>query len=145
MGLANYKVNEAVPLSYQAPNKQTGLVGVVAEIFLPSGQKDSSFPNVALTEMGTTGVYTGSFTPNAAGDWIVVYHKADGDGQVIKQIPVGAYNVSSVGTAVEGVGTAVGTVNTTVNTVNGKADTILTDLTNLSTQVGGLDTPAMCG
>jgi hypothetical protein len=159
MGLANYKVNDAIVVSYQAPNKQTGLTGVVAEIYLPSGQKDSNFPDVALTEVGATGVYKGSFTPDEVGEWIALCHKADGDGQVIKQFPVGAHNVSSVGEAVgtvdgkvvtvdgkvTAVGGAVSVVDGKVVAVDGKADTIITKIDNLETTVGGLDTPAMCG
>jgi len=91
-----YKVGEEIELSYQAPNKQSGLSGVVAEIFLPNGQKDSGFPDVALTEIGTTGNYKGIFTPDAQGTWRVLMHKSDGGGQVPKAYSVGAKNIQDI-------------------------------------------------
>jgi flagellin-like hook-associated protein FlgL len=166
MAEKNLLVNEAVELTYQAPNRETGLVGVLAEIYLPTGQKDAvNFPDVELVEVGATGIYTGIFTPDAVGDWLAIYHDAEGDGQVFKRYSVGAYNVSSVGAAVNTVDGKIVTVSSAVTTVDGKVDTATgkidtvdgkivtvdgkvdtanTKLDFLSTKVGSLSTPPMC-
>ena len=105
-----FKVNEAIEIVYQAPNKESGLTGltaVEAEIYLPSNDKDSNFPDVALVEIGSSGTYNGTFTPDAEGEWKVIIHKSDGDGQVVKRYSVGLHNVSSVGEGVSGINTAV--------------------------------------
>lgn len=123
-----YKVLEAIELGYQAPNKETGLVGIVAEIYLPNKQKDSTFPDVELVEVGATGTYRGEFTPDAQGTWQVIMHKADGDSQVTKSFSVGAFNVHTVGEAVVAVDSAVGGVDTKVTAVDGKVDTVNTNM-----------------
>jgi len=142
-----YKVDEAIELGYQAPNAESGLSGVIAEIYLPDGQKDSNFPDVILVEVGTTGTYRGAFTPNTQGTWQVIMHKADGDGQVTKSYSVGGYNVDSVGQVVDAVDTTVNIVDARVVTVDGKADNIKakvdevdTTLDALDSQVDGMDT-----
>jgi hypothetical protein len=131
-----YKINDGIELSYQAPNKQSGLSGVnapVAEIFLPNGQKDSNFPDVQLVEIGSTGNYKGSFTPNEQGTWRVLMHRADGDGQVPKAYSVGAHNVHSVGEA-------VGTVDGKVGAVDGKVDNVQTTVNAIDTQLDTVET-----
>lgn len=157
MAEKNYKVNEAIEVVYQAPNAESGLSGVVAEVYLPDGAKDSGFPDVALVELDSEGVYKGEFTPDEAGEWVAICHKSDGDGQVVKRYSVGSYNVHSVGEAVANVDGDVATLDGKVVTVDGKVDTvdgkvdvvdakatsIETKVDNISTQVGSLDTPPM--
>lgn len=97
-GEMSFKMGDAVPIVYQAPGAQSGLTGVVAEIILPSGAKDLvNFPDVSLTEVLTTGTYKGSFTPDVTGEWVVICHKADGSGKVIKRYSVGGHNVHTIG------------------------------------------------
>ena len=100
MAEQNYKNNEPIDLIYQAPNKESGLTGVIAKIILPSGFPDSNFPDENLIERGSTGTYHGTFTPNQVGDWQLIFHKADGSGQVTKTYSVGDHNVNSVGAAI---------------------------------------------
>ena len=102
-----YKINEPIAISYQAPAAESGLVGVVAEIYLPNGQKDSSFPDVALVEIESTGNYIGTFTPNAMGTWRVIRHKADGGGQLPSAYSVGGYDVHTVGANVDAVSSKI--------------------------------------
>ena len=157
-GETQFKVNEPLPIVYQAPGAESGLSGVVAEIVLPTGVKDMvNFPDVILVEVMATGTYQGTFTPNVIGEWILIIHKADENGKVIKRYSVGSHNVHTVGEAVGGVNVAVAVVDgkvvvvenkvdgvdTKVTTVDGKADQILTAVNNINTQVGGLDAPAM--
>lgn len=156
-----YKEGEAIDIIYQAPNKETGLSGVVAEIILPDGSQDSGFPDVVLTEILSKGVYKGQFTPDQEGDWEAICHKSDGDGQVVKRYSVGAHNVHSVGEGVSGITTAVAAlpdaagVNAEVDSalaeygVSKKADEdaahVVTDgkIDALDIKVSSLDTPPM--
>jgi len=131
MAEKNYKVGEEIPLGYQAPNKESGLVGPnapIAEIYLPdtgSGiLKDTNFPDVELLEVGSSGTYRGLFTPDQQGEWQVVQHKADGDGQVTLKFSVGAYNVHSVGEKVDTVDGKMGSIQTTLGSIENKVDAI---------------------
>jgi len=128
MSERNYKINETTKIVYQAPNKETGLT-ITAEIVLPSGAKDSNFPDITLTDVLSKGVYTGDFTPDEAGDWQVIVHKPGDEGQVVKRYSVGSHNVHDVGEAISGVQTT--------------SDSIETKVDSLTTSVGALDTPPM--
>jgi len=149
MGRRDYKVNEPIKFLYQAPNKASGET-VIGEIYLPSGSKDSNFPDVTLTERGSTGTYIGEFTPDTLGDWQVIIHIDDGSGQVTKRYSVGDYDVTGVGVAVEdvddkvdiidsvvdGMDTQLGQMDTQLDTMEGKIDSI-------QGSVGSIDTPPM--
>jgi len=139
-GEAQFKVGDALPIVYQAPNAESGLAGVIAEIFLPTGVKNTeNFPDVAMGEVLNTGTYKGQFTPNVTGEWLVIVHKADGNGKVIKRYSVGNHNLNTVGTAVDGVNTAVGTVDGKVTTVDGKVDGVNSNVTAVGVAVVGVD------
>ncbi len=151
-----FKVGEEIEVFYQAPNKESGLT-IVAEIYLPNGEKDSNFPDVTLDEMGGTGSYKNTFTPDAQGEWRAIIHKDNGDGQVVKRYSVGAHNVHSVGEAVGNVDgkassiqSAVANLDSDVAAVDGKVDAVQstandieTKVDNLDTKVSSLDTPPM--
>ena len=96
MGYKIFKVGEAIPIGYQTPNKQSGLT-IIAEIYLPNKQKDSSFPDVELVEIEDTGAYAGEFTPDQQGNWIVICHLEDGSCQLVKGYSVGGHNIHSLG------------------------------------------------
>ncbi|MBE3101019.1 MAG: hypothetical protein IMZ47_01965, partial [Firmicutes bacterium] len=97
-----FKLNEAIEFGYQAPNATTGLVDVVAEIYLPNKTKDIvNFPDIILAEVADTGTYRGSFIPNELGVWQVIMHLGSGDGQVNKAYSVGNYNLHEIGLAVD--------------------------------------------
>lgn len=117
MAEKNYKISEPILVIYQAPNKATGLT-ITMEIYDETGAKDiPNFPDVAMTERGSSGVYDGSFTPDAGGDWAVVCHKADGTGQVLKHYSVGNYNIDDIGSSLS-------TVDGKIDTVDGKLDNL---------------------
>jgi len=149
MGRRDLRVNQPIHFIYQAPNRESGRT-VEAEIYLPNGSKDSSFPDIILTERGSSGTYVGEFTPDAVGEWQVIIHLDDDTGQVTKRFSVGSYDVTGVGVAVEdvdakvdiidstldGVDTQVGQIDTQLDVIEGKVDTI-------NTQVGSIDSPPM--
>lgn len=168
MSERNFKVNEVIDIIYQAPNKESGLSGVVAEIILPDGSQDSGFPDVALVEILSKGIYKGQFTPDQGGDWEAVCHKSDGDGQVVKRYSVGSHNVHSVGAAIADVDADVAILDDKVDAlpdsadVNAEVDQALVDydaptkaeldaahattdgkIDDLDTKVSSLDTPPM--
>jgi hypothetical protein len=129
-----FKVNEAIEFGYQVPNAETGLSGVVAEIYLPDKSKSSLFPDVNMVEVASTGTYRGSFTPDEVGVWEVIFHKANGDGQVVKSFSVGLYNVEQVGLAVDALQsalTALGDVAT-----SGDVDAAVTAIEGAITALG---------
>jgi hypothetical protein len=111
MAEKNLLVNEEIEILYQAPNKQTGLT-ITAEIILPSGSKDSNFPDLTLSELLGKGVYTGTFIPNVGGEWKVIVHTDTGDGQVVKRYSVGSYNLHTIGGIVESISSSVGALDT---------------------------------
>lgn len=101
MALKNYPVNEAIQVTYQTPDGKSGET-VTMEIFDETGVKDAiNFPDVTMTELSTTGRYTGSFTPDAQGEWIIMVSYASGKGKVVKQYSVGGYNLDDIGQTID--------------------------------------------
>ncbi len=97
MALKNYKINEAIQVTYQTDGAKSGET-VTMEIFDESGAKDIvNFPDVTMTEISTTGRYTGSFTPDAEGEWVVMISYGSGKGKIVKQYSVGGYNLDDIG------------------------------------------------
>jgi len=133
MAEKNFAVNEAITILYQAPGKESGAT-IEATIRLPDGSEDLvNFPVVTLTERGSSGTYTGTFTPDAEGDWQAIIAKDDGTGQVTKRYSVGEYNI-------DGVGKKANDVKTVVDGMDTQLDTVETKIDNLST---GFTTPPM--
>jgi len=130
MSERNLKVGNPITIAYQTLNKETGAT-VVSEIYLPAGVKDLvNFPDVTLLERGSSGSYVGTFTPDDVGEWVVLTHKADGSGQVMKRFSVGHHNMQSVGDD--------------VNTIQGVTTSIESKVDAIDLKVGAIDTPPMC-
>jgi hypothetical protein len=138
MAEKNFLVDEAIEIVYQAPNKQTGLT-ITAEIILPSGSKDSNFPDLTLSELLDKGIYSGFFTPNTGGEWKVVVHTDTGDGQVVKRYSVGDYNLATVGGVVEAVSTKVDDVDSDVAAVGGQVITVGGQVSTVDGKVDVID------
>lgn len=135
-----FKVNEAIEVGYQAPNKESGLVypnAPMAVIYNPSGGVHAT---IGLTEVGATGTYAGQFTPNVEGSWKVLLSKFDGDAQVVKAYSVGAKNIQDIY-----LDTAKDSTVAKDNTVAKSADlaNVDTKVTNIENIVSALDTPPM--
>ena len=138
-----YKVGESIEIVYQAPNAESGLIDVTAEVYLPSNSKDSNFPDITLEEMDNTGEYREDFTPDEQGEWKVIIHKASGDGKVVKRYSVGAHNVHSVGEVTAAVSGKTSNIQTVVNAIDTQLDTVESKIDEVNTKVGALDTPPM--
>lgn len=142
-----FKVNEPIEIVYQAPNAESGLDSIRADIYDESkALKEVDQP---LTEVGNSGTYRRSFTPDAQGEWeVVIYKFVDSDtrdGQVVKRYSVGAHNVHSVGEGVGGVATAVADVDADVvvvgglvGTVDGKVDGVDSKATDIKAKTDAL-------
>lgn len=84
-----YKVGKAIELVYQATKSQTGLTDVTMVIYDETHALDgTNFPDVTMTELGSTGRYYGSFTPDAVGHWTVLVDSATKTGPVVKAFDV---------------------------------------------------------
>lgn len=164
-----FKVNEPIEIVYQAPNAESGLVNVRADIY-DENHALFSVDN-PLTEVGNSGSYHGEFTPDVQGEWEAVIYKfidsSTRDGQVVKRYSVGAHNVHSIGqdvTVVDGkannIQTKVNEIDADVDAVKLKTDNlpsdpasnanvdeaetnIRSDIADLDTKVSSLDTPPM--
>lgn len=103
MALKNYPVDEVIQVTYQTDGAKTGET-VTMEIFDETGAKDAiNFPDVTMVEIDTSGRYSGSFTPDAQGEWVVMVSYGTGKGKVVKQYSVGGYNLDGIGQTVDGI------------------------------------------
>jgi len=104
MGLRNYKVNEAIRVVYQATGTGSGLT-VNMKVYDETDVEDVAQAAV-MTEIGSTGRYVASFTPDAEGDWSVQVTDSDG-GEGVKHFSVGSYNIQEIGANLQSVETKV--------------------------------------
>ena len=96
-----YKVGESIDVTYQATKATSGLTDVNMEIYDQTRVLDGvNFPDVTMTEIGSTGRYYGAFTPDAEGIWTVMIDSATKSGKVVKTYAVTAHNIDSIGDAI---------------------------------------------
>jgi hypothetical protein len=158
-----FKTGEAIDVTYQAAKLTTGLTDVVMKIYDETRVLDGvNFPDVTMTEIGATGRYYGSFTPDAAGVWTIFVNSVTKSSPVVKTFLVCTANLESitagiaalndlsaaevnseVASALSTYNAATGTdVSTTESNIRGTdSDTLKT----LSDQVDGIESPAMLG
>jgi len=116
-----YKISELIDVIYQAAGGASGIV-VTMDVYDEAGTLDAG-QSGAMTEIGTTGRYKKSFTPDAEGLWLVQIDDAN-SGKAVKSFSVGATNVAQIGA--------------TVDAINAKVD-------DLQIAVEGLVAPPMIG
>lgn len=128
MAQGEYKVGQAIEVTYQATKAETGLDDVKMEVYDEGHALDEVKTVDAMTEIGATGRYYAAFTPDAEGEWQVHIDSATKKGKVIKQFSVVAHNIDSVGDAVA---TADGKIDALENVskaeVNTEVDAALAD------------------
>lgn len=133
MPQGTYKVDEAIEVTYQAAGATTGLVDVTMEIYDETGAKDiSGFPDIVMTEIGATGRYKGSFTPDVEGKWRVMIDSVTKPGKMVKDFDVVAANINSIGDAIASVDTKLDSTELSIR--GGNSDTLET----LSDQIDGI-------
>lgn len=157
-----YKNGVAIEVSYQAVNSATGKT-VTMDVYDASHALDAGKSIAAMTEVGSTGRYYASFTPDTEGNWIVLMENTtDSNGKVIKAFAVVAHNIDSLGddiAALQDISTTqVGSevdsslatydaptkaeLDTAESNIRGAdSDTLKT----ISDQVDGIGSPAMVG
>lgn len=131
------KTGNPVDVTYQATKLTTGLVDVVMKIYDETRALDgTNFPDVTMTEIGSTGRYYGGFTPDAVGVWTVVVDSATKPGPVVETIIVTAHDLTSIGAAVAALNNLSAVQVQSI--VDGAEATILT-------AIDDLETPALLG
>lgn len=141
-----YKVNTAIKAFYQAANATSGET-VVMSVYDESQTVDYTKSVSAMTELGSSGRYWASFTPDANGIWVVHMEESDGTGPAIKAYDVGTRNMDSLGDRVEAVSSAVITdLEADIQAVSGAVGTDLSDdFSGLSSGIDAIASPAMVG
>jgi len=153
----NFRVGEGVEVVYQAQNAATGVV-VNMEVYDETKTLVAGGP-IVLMELGTSGRYYGTFTPDAQGEWLVQIEQEGGIGKAVKAYSVGEHNIHEIGAKVitiednvSSLGTEMGIVEGKVDGLPGKHDTTHTKIDNVKAKVDSMDlkidalgTPAMIG
>ena len=115
----SYKLNEPIDVVYQASGAHTAIT-VTMSVYDEVGVLDAG-QSGAMVEIGATGRYKKSFTPDAEGLWIVQVGDTNG-GKAVKSFSVGTTNIAEIGA--------------TVATINAKID-------DLQATVDGMEAPPM--
>lgn len=103
MSQGDYAVSQVIEVTYQAAGSTTGLLDVTMEIYDETRDKDGiNFPDVTMTEIGSSGRYYGTFTPDAVGKWRVMINSDTKPGRMVKDYDVVSHNIDSIGSAVNG-------------------------------------------
>lgn len=102
MAAGTYKNGVAIIVTYQAVGLATGKT-ITMSVYDEAHALDEG-QSGAMAEIGSTGRYWKSFTPDAEGEWIVVAtNTTDGGGDVVKAFAVAGHDMDSVGDAVAAV------------------------------------------
>jgi len=137
MAQKSYKVGSAIEVVYQTLNAATGKT-VNMEVYDETHTLVAGGP-IVLTELGASGRYYGTFTPDAAGEWSVQIEEADGTGKVVKAFSVGTHHLQDVGAKVDTIETATNNLATEVGIVEGKVDTIDGEISTIDGKVSTVD------
>lgn len=146
MGQGEYKVDDAIEVTYQAAAASTGLVDVTMEIYDETHSLDGvDFPNVTMTEIGVTGRYYGTFTPDAEGNWTIMIDSATKPGKIVKKYSVTAYNINSVGDVVATTDGKVDVVDGKMDAMRGVDDDTLKTISDQIDNVASADSAPIVG
>jgi hypothetical protein len=99
MSIPAYKVGSEINVVYQSAGATTGLT-IQMDVFdeTQTLATTATFGSSAMAELGGSGRYTDSFTPDAEGAWIVeMFDSVGGSGKVVKLYEIVAHDVNSVG------------------------------------------------
>lgn len=103
MARKNYKVDEPIKVLYQAPNKESGLTDIKCDVYDATDVVDDSQSGY-MVEIGTSGRYKHTFTPNVEGDWSVqIVVESTAEGAATKHFSVGEYNIQEIGANLQSV------------------------------------------
>ncbi len=142
-----YKVGNPIAVTYQAPGASSGLT-IAMDVWDEAQVQatTATFASSAMIEVGGTGRYRDTFTPDAEGDWIIqMYDSGNNTGKVVKAYDVVGHDVDSVGDQVDLVKAA------TDNLPADPADQSLVESyidaseTTIIGEIDDLESPAMVG
>lgn len=157
----------AIMVSYQAAKAATGKT-ILMDVFDETQTLDAGKSVAAMTEIGTTGRYFASFTPDAEGEWIVQMYETGGNkGHVVKSYVVVGHDIDSIGDEValvkaqtdlipsdpaeqSLVDSSIAAAHVTTDAVIAGSESDIRgadsdDLKTLSDQLDGVESPAMAG
>ena len=131
------KVDGSVDVTYQAVKEQTGLIDVTMKILDETRAPDViNFPDVVLTEIGATGRYYGSFTPDVKGVWTYIVDSVTKKGPLTGTIIVTEHDLDSIASLVTDLN----------NLSTAQVQVIVDDAeTNILAAISNLESPAMLG
>lgn len=140
-----YQVNDAIEITYQAAGAASGVI-IHMDVYDETHNLDATQSLSGMTEIGSTGRYYGSFTPDVIGNWtILMYEFPSGKGKVVKKYEVGTHDIDAVGTKTDALPADPASstdISTTEDNIRGAdSDTLET----LSDQMDVLESPAMVG
>lgn len=91
----SYKVNEELVVIYQAPAAETGIgASLKYNVYDEAHALDAAKSGTSMTEMGATGRYYATFTPDAVGVWVVQVQKDPDPGG--KTVATARYDVRTL-------------------------------------------------
>lgn len=132
MAEINHKTGQSIDAVYQSEKAKSGLT-VTMEIFDETHTKDIiNFPDVIMSEIGSSGRYVGSFTPDVVGTWIVMIADGSNKGKVVKIYEVGTKDLATLSTEIS-------TAETNIRGVDND------NLKDISDQIDMVSAPAMIG
>ena len=92
-----YKIGREIKVVYQAAGAQSGRT-IEMNVYDESQALVTGSSVAAVPEIGSTGRYRSSFTPDAEGDWMVQLRDSVSDsGKVVKHYEIGGSDVDSIG------------------------------------------------
>ena len=92
-----YKIGREIKVVYQAAGAQAGRT-IEMNVYDESQALVTGSSVAAVPEIGSTGRYRSSFTPDAEGDWMVQLRDSVSDsGKVVKHYEIGGSDVDSIG------------------------------------------------
>jgi hypothetical protein len=121
-----YKKNEAIKVNYIVIKKTTGLTDVLMHVYDEAGvELGSGLSPVAMTEIvGAGGLYYGSFTPDANGQWRIRIQSAVNGDDVQRVFEVGNYKLDDVKDQTQDIEDKVDIIDGNVDLVKTETDKI---------------------
>lgn len=145
MSIPAYKVGNEISVVYQAAGAATGQT-IAMDVYDEAQVYVSGSSVAAMTEIGSTGRYRASFTPDAEGDWILqMYDSVNNTGKVVKQYEVIGHDVDSVGDEVALVKAATDNLPADPADQSAVEAAITASETTIVGEIDDLESPAMVG
>ena len=136
-----YKVGRSIKVMYQAADAQAGLT-IEMNVYDENQSLVTGSSVAAMPEVGSTGRYRSTFTPDAEGDWMVQIRNSVSDsGKVTRIYDIGGSDVDSIGDT-----TGLIKVQTDLIPANpASAGDVGTSEANIIAEINQLENPAMLG